>query len=76
MNNWENLHETSLSDNEDFSSHINMEYITDADYVHAKRIWKNFQTKNVGAYHYLYVQRDTLLVADIFENFWKICLKI
>ena len=32
-----------------------MEDITDADYVHAKRVCKNFEIKNLGEYHDLYV---------------------
>ena len=46
-----------------------MEDITDADYVHPKRVCKDFEIKNLGEYHNLYVQSDTLLLADVFENF-------
>ena len=53
-----------------------MEDITDADYVHAKRVCKEFETKNLGEYHDLYVQSDTLMLADVFENFRNMCLKI
>ena len=35
--------------------------ITDADYEHAKKVWKNFGIKSLGEYHDLYVQSDTLL---------------
>ena len=45
-----------------------MENITDADYTHAKRVWKYFKIKNLGYYHDLYVQSDMLL-ADVFESF-------
>ena len=45
-------------------SNLNMEDITDADYKHAKKVWKNFKTKNPGYCHDLYVQSDALLVAD------------
>ena len=53
-----------------------MEDITDADYMHAKRVCKNFEIKNLGEYHYLYFKSDTLLLADVFENFRKMYLKI
>ena len=44
-----------------------MEDITDVDYRHAKRVFKN--DKYLGDYHDLYVQGDTLLLGDVFENF-------
>ena len=46
---------------------------TDADYVHAKRVCKDFEIRE---YHDMYVQSDTLLLANIFENFRNMCLKI
>ena len=50
--------------------------IKDADYIHAKRISKNFEIKNLGKYNDLYLKSDTLLLADVFKNFWKTCLKV
>ena len=75
MDDWEKFNETSLREKEDFYSHLNMEDITDADYVHAKKVCKDFEIKNFGEYD-LYVQSDTLLLADVLENFRNICLKI
>ena len=69
MDGWEKFNETSLSEKEDFYSHLNIEDITDPDYAHAKKILKGFEIKNLGEYHDLYVQSDTLLLADVFENF-------
>ena len=53
-----------------------MEDITDADYAHAKRVCKDFEIKSLGEYHDLYVQSDTLLLADVFGNFQNMCLEI
>ena len=53
-----------------------MEDITDADYMHAKRVCKDFEIKKLGEYHDMYLKSDTLLMADVFENFRKMCLKI
>ena len=53
-----------------------MEHITDADYVHAKRVCKDFEIKNIGEYNNFYVESDTLLLADVFENFRNMCIKI
>ena len=76
MDDWEKFNETSLPGKEDFYSHLNMEDITDADYAHAKRVCKDFEIKHLGEYHDLYVQSDTLLLADVFENFRNMCLEI
>ena len=53
-----------------------MEDITDADYKHAKRVCKDFEIKNLLEYYDLYVQSNILLLADVFENFRNVCLKI
>ena len=66
IDDWENFNETSLPAKENFYSLLNMEDITDAGYAHAKRVCKDFEIKNLGEYHDLYVQSDTLLLADVF----------
>ena len=53
-----------------------MEDITDVDHRHAKRVFKNLNNKNLGDYHDLYVQSDTILLADVFENFRNMCIKV
>ena len=49
--------------------------ITETDYRHANNVFKTFKLNNLGDYHDLYVQSDTLLLADVFENFRKACIK-
>ena len=68
MDSWEIFDEKSLPDKEAFCGSLNMEDITDADHRHAKRVFKNFNNKNRGDYHDLYVQSDILLLADVFES--------
>ena len=75
MNDLEKFNETSLPE-KDFYSHLNMENITDADYTHAKRVCKDSERTDLGEYQDLYLQSDTLLLADVLENFRNICIKI
>ena len=56
MGNWEKFNEMSLPKKEDFYSHLNMEDVTDADYVHAKRVCKDLEIKNLGEYCDSYTQ--------------------
>ena len=53
-----------------------MEDIAEADYTYEKQFCNNFEIKSLGEYHNLYVQSHTLLLADVFENFRNMCLKI
>ena len=51
-----------------------MEDITDANYAHSKGVCKDFEIKHLGEYHDLYVQSNTLLLADVLENFRNMCI--
>ena len=53
-----------------------MEDITDANYADTKSVCKDFEIKNLEEYHDLYVQSDTSLLTDVFENFRNMCLEI
>ena len=59
-----------------FYSSLNMENIRDMDYRHANKIFKEFKLKNLDDYHDLYVQSNTLLLVDVFENFRNKCIEI
>ena len=74
MDSWQRFDETSLPDKEAFYSNLNMEDITDVDYRHGKTVF--LINKNLGDYHDLYVQSDTLLLADVFENFRNMRIKV
>ena len=47
MDDWEKFNQMLLPKKEFFYSHLNMEDITDADYAHAKRVCKDFETKKL-----------------------------
>ena len=54
-----------------------MEYCThDEDYTHSKKVCRDFDIKTLGEYYDLYVQSNALLLADVFENFRNMHLKI
>ena len=67
--NWEKFNETALPEKEEFYSNLNMEEVTDADYMHAKRVCKDFEIKDSGDYHDLYLKSDVLLSAEVFLKF-------
>ena len=75
MDTWERFSEMSVPSKENFYSNLNMEDITDIDYRHANIMFKRFKLENIGYYHDLYVQSDTLLLADVFNNFRDMCIK-
>ena len=52
-----------------------MEDITDRDYSHAQKVFKEVCT-DIGEYHDLYVQSDTFLLVDAFEKFRNKCIEI
>ena len=73
---WGKINETTLPEKENFYSDLNMEDITDADYMHAKRVCKDFEIKSLGEYHDLYLQCDTLFLVDGFKTSKKMCSNI
>ena len=75
IDNWERFNETALPSKDAFYSNLNLEYINDKHYNHAKTVRNTFKIKNLGEYHDLYVESDTLLLSDVFEAFRKTCIK-
>ena len=76
MDSWEKFDETSLPDKKDFYRNLDLEHIVDLDYAHAQKVWDVFEIKNLGEYHDLYVQSDTLVLEDVLENLRNMCLDI
>ena len=71
IDSWERFEDNTIPPKE-----LNLENITDKDYEHVEKLWKVFEIKNLGENHDLYVQCDTFLLADVFENFINSCIKI
>ena len=44
--------------------------------MHAQKVWEVFEIRDLGEYHNLFVRTDTLLLADVSENFRNMCLEI
>ena len=71
--------ETKLSSEQiptklDFYNKLKDEHISDENYNHFKHVWKVFKCKKFKDYHELYLKVETLLLADIFENFRNTCM--
>ena len=75
MDSWERFNETSLPSKKEFHSNLNMEDIDEIDYRHGNNVFKSFKLENLSDYHDLYLKSDTLLLADVFENFRDMCIK-
>ena len=75
VDNWERFSEISLPSKKDCFSNLNIEDINDIDYRHANNVFKRFKLENLGDYQDLYVKSDTLLLADVFNNFREMCIK-
>ena len=72
----EKFNDTKLPPREAFYSKLTGRGIKEKDYNHAWNVWNTFKMKNFKEYHELYNITDVLLLADVFENFRDICLKI
>ena len=66
MDGWNKFNEKLIPSKELFYSNLTLENISEVDYMHANNVFKTFE--------HLYVRSDTLLLADVFENFRNACL--
>ena len=75
MSIWDKFEETRLPPKEALHSNLNMSGISDYDYEHAQKVWKEFKLKNLGEYHDLYLKTDMLLLSNVFEAFMNTYLE-
>ena len=75
MDDFEKFKKQSLPKKTSFFSRLKQEKVSDEDFEHAQKVWKEFELKNMGDFHDLYLKTDVLLLADVMENFRKLCEK-
>ena len=75
MDSWDRFEEAKLPGIERFYSNLNMSGISDSDYEHAFRVWREVRIRNMGEYHDLYLRTDVVLLADVFESFRRVCFE-
>ena len=76
MDSFKKFSENKLFNRCKFFSSLKDKCISEKDYLKADNIWNVSKTKmnTMGDYHELYLKRDVLLLADVFEKFIKHCL--
>ena len=74
IDSFERFSETQLPSIDKFYSNLSDENITQKDYEHAQKVWKEFDCKTLGDYHNLYLKSDVTLLADVFQTFRKTCM--
>ena len=74
MDSWDRFYETSLPPELAFFSSFNNKGISDEDYLHVQTIWREFNIQNMGEYHDLYLLTDTLLLANVFNEYRSVCI--
>ena len=76
MDSTEKFNDTKPPPQEVFYSKLSGRGITEKNYKHVLNVWNSFNMKTFKDYHKLYNETDVLLLADVFENFRDLCLKI
>ena len=75
MSSWDRVEETKPPPKEAFCSKLNMVGVSSDNYEHPRSFWKEFEIKNLGEYHHLYLKTDLILLANVFEALREVCLK-
>jgi len=70
----ERMNEPNLPPQDKFFSRLSDSNISDEDYKHAQAVWTKFAMRTMRDYHDLYLKSDVILLANVFEEFRKLCL--
>lgn len=76
LDSMERLAEPRLPSIEKFYNKLTDKNCEPKDYEHAQNVWNFFNCRTLGDYITIYLKTDVLLLADIMENFRKVCLNI
>ncbi|CAB4012234.1 Gastrula zinc finger [Paramuricea clavata] len=74
MSDWSKFKEKCLPGKSAFCSSLKEESVSEDDYVRACKMFDKFGCRSLGDYHDLYLKTDVLLLADVFEDFRRVCL--
>ena len=74
MDSWDRFEETKLPPKDSFYGALSMSGVSETDYEHARKVWREFGINNMGEYQVLYLKTDVILLANVFEAFRNVCL--
>jgi hypothetical protein len=73
LNDWAKMDEQALPNRDAFRNTLRQEECSEADYAHAQRVWQEFGCTTLRQYLELYLKTDVLILADVFEEFRRVC---
>ena len=75
MDNFKTFSKDELPDQCNYFSFLQDECICEKDCLHAINVWNVFKMNTVGDYHVLYLKKDVLFLAEVFEKLINKCLE-
>ena len=64
-----------LPGKDSFYSHLTRSGISEKEWEHAQKVWNEMKMQNMGEYHDAYLKADVCGLADVMEEFRKVCRK-
>ena len=74
VDNWQRLKEARLPAKDAFHFTLTDAHIAEEDYEHGLAVWEAFDCATLRDSHDLNLRKAVLLLADVFENFCRMCL--